>query len=420
MEDSIRVESIRIENVFGVKNLEFDPDGVSVIRGDNDTGKTSVLRAINLVLTGGQNMEALHKDSESGRVEFELSDGTRVWASLTENKIYYNVDGHPDLTARQFLDRIQDEISTNPIQILQARPRDRGQILLEALPMTVDPYSFEEAVSPLHNIGIEKPILHEDQHALEALGDKSSGVIGELYEKRQSLHGAKRDKEGAVNDLQEAVGDHDDPDPLKSEREKVNSDLEDLREAKDEAIQEVNDWEANQIEQIRKEAEERRSQRRDNFDGSISEKEVRRERLNEKIEQAERAQQTVETLQKRKEELEELSDRYDSLTEAIENLRSLRTDFQDDLPSGVALDEDGEIVNDDGIRFENWNEQSQVQFALRIAEMRMGDLPLIPLDGIEKVVGEQREQLIRFCKDSPAQFILTEAVAGEELSVEHA
>lgn len=125
--EQIHVEEIRIENVFGVRELAFDPDGVTVVRCDNDTGKTSVLRAISLLLGGGHDPEALHKEAEKGEVRFVLDDGTEVYARLTENDTYYRIDGREDVTARQLLEAIQDEISVNPIQILQARPQDRGQ-----------------------------------------------------------------------------------------------------------------------------------------------------------------------------------------------------------------------------------------------------------------------------------------------------
>lgn len=421
--DPLKVEEIRIQNVFGVRELQFDPDGVTVVRGDNDTGKTSVLRAISLLLGGGHDPEALRKGADSGKVEFELSDGTRVWASLTENGTYYKISGREDVTARELLNAIQDEVSVNPVQILQARPQDRGQILLEAMPMALDRKPVDDALSPLKGVvNVDPPseIANDDRHALEVLGDKSSGVIGDLYERRQELHGAKRDKEGTVSDLEKSVEQHEDPETLKGTRERISAEKEEIERQKKGAINQVNEWEKEEIERIRSEAKEKRDDVRETYQPQITELEKNRERIIEKIEQAERAEQTKEIIEERKDELGELEDRYERLTEAIENLRSLRTDFEDDLPRGVELDDDGEIVNEEGIRFEHWNEQTQVEFAMRIAEMRVGELPLIPLDGIENVVGEQREELIHFAKQSNAQFVLTEAVAGKDLTVEHA
>jgi len=421
MSDAIQVSRIRIENVFGITELEFDPDGVSVIRGDNDTGKTSVLRAISLLLGGGHDPEALRKGADSGEVRFQLEDGTEVWASLTENGTYYKIEGREDVTARQLLDQLQDEISVNPISIVQARPKDRGQILLEAMPMRVDPEDIESAFECISPSRYE-PTLGEirDKHALRILGDKSSGIIGDLYEQRQELHGAKRDKQGTVSDLQQSVEQHDDPEALKKEREQLTEDVNQLTHQKDEAIEAINDWEKQQIEKIREEAKKKREAQREEFDPEIKELEMKRERILEKIEQAKKAEQTKEIIEKRKAELGELEDRYERLSEAIENLRSLRNDFSDDLPQGVSVGDDGEIYDADGIPFENWNEERQVRFAARIAEMRKGKLGIIPIDGIEKLVGDQRAAFLQWARQSDAQFVLTEAVAGEELSVEHA
>jgi len=419
--DRMRVESIRIENVFGIRELEFDPDGVTVIRGDNETGKTSVLRAILLLLGGGHDEAALRKGAENGEVRFTLDDGTEVWASLTENGTYYKIDGRDDVTARQLLERLQDEISVNPIQILRARPQDRGQILLEAMPMRLDPDRLHQALRPLDGDWPGFPFSAEDlrnEHALEILGDNSGGAIGTLYEQRQELHGAKRDKQGTVSDLEKSVEQHDDPDGLREERDHVEKELEDLRAQKEEALEEVNEWEKAKIEEIRREAKKRRGNTRESYEERIEPYEAEKERLTERIEQAEKAEQTKEIIEERRQELADLEDRYDRLSDAIENLRALRTDFADDLPDGVQIADDGEILDEDGIRYEHWNEERQVRFAARIAEMRAGELKLIPIDGIEKLVGEQREAFLKRASESDAQFILTEAVAGKDLSVE--
>jgi DNA repair ATPase RecN len=418
--EQIHVEEIRIENVFGVRELAFDPDGVTVVRGDNDTGKTSVLRAISLLLGGGHDPEALHKEAEKGEVRFVLEDGTEVYARLTENDTYYRIDGREDVTARQLLEAIQDEISVNPIQILQARPQDRGQILLEAMPMTIGQDKINEATGMLDTDDWgELPDIDLDDHALEVLGDKSTGAIGTLYQKRQELHGAKRDKEGTVSDLQQSVKQHDDPETLKEKRQKVQQDLEARRQDKHESLDEVDEWEQQEIEKIREEAKMKREEAREHHDPIIESVRDTRERLTERIEQAEKAEQTKGIIEERKAELEELEDRYDRLSEAIENLRGLRTDFAEDLPEGVRVGDDGEIIGPEGIPFENWNEERQVRFAARIAEMRRGTLGLIPIDGIEKLVGEQREAFLKWARRSDAQFVLTEAVADEPLTVAH-
>lgn len=420
---SVRVENIRLENVFGVEFLEFDPDGVTILKGRNGSGKTSVIRALHQLFAGGQNEEALRKGTENGEVRLELDDGTEVWASVTENHIYYKTNVE-DMTGRQMIESLYDEISVNPISILEARPQDRGQILLEALPMRVDEDELYCALSPIEYMDldtIEEEYLDIDldDHALDVLGDNSSGVIGALADERQSMYGAKRNKEGTVNELEDSVGGLDKTsEELKEKRDATQEKLMKLRAEKQDDLDEVNSWEKKKIEEIRKKAKEKRDKVRDRHDADIKEAEAKRERLNEKIEQAERQQQTLETIEQRKKELEQLDERYSALSEAIDNLRDLKTSYRADLPEDVTIDE-GEIYDTDGIPFENWNEERKIRFATMIAEMRMGDLQIIPVDGIEKLVGEQRDLFLSWAEESPAQFILTEAVAGQSLTVEH-
>lgn len=417
----ISIEQIRIENVFGVRQLEFSPEGVTRIMGANETGKTSVLRAISLLLAGGHNPDALRKGTEKGEVRFRLDDGTEVYARLTKNDTYYRVEGRDDITARQLMNSIQDKISVNPVRILQARPKDRGQILLEAIPMQIDENALWEAIGEVPTADDLKITASDLQgHALEVLGDNSNGIIGKFYGQRQQLHGAKRDKQGTVSDLRQSVAQHDDPTEMRQTRSAIRDDIKQHQQEKEETIAAINEEEQNQIKAIRERAKERRESVREDFDPKIREQEKKKAAIQEKIEQAERAQQTKEIIQQRESELEDLESRYERLTQIIENLRSLRFGFAEDLPDGVQLDDDGELLNEEGVRFEHWNEQSKVFFAMRIAEMRAGDLPLIPLDGIESVVGKQRKELIAFAKESHAQFVFTEAVPGKGLSIESA
>ena len=419
---SIPVERIRLKNVFGVDRLDFDPDGVTVIKGRNGSGKTSVIRAIHRLMQGGQHPDMLKKGEEDGHVILQLADGVEVEASLTTKGTYYHLRGRDDMSARKLINTLTDEVAVNPISILKARAQDRGQILLEALPMRVEEDEIRSALAPLDQKTqdeISRKLPDLDGHALDVLGESSSGVIVVLSDERRSYYGAKRDKQGTVSDLEESVGeDVSNPDEIREKRREVNDQLRETKREESEALQEVDDWKEDQIQQIRYEAEERKSQIRHEHEGDLDKLKEKRAKLQERIEQAERQQQTRETIQQRKAELEELQDLYSSLTDAIENLRALKTDYRDDLPEDVYI-EDGEIYDSDDIPFETWNEERKIRFATMIAEMRMGDLQIIPIDGIEKLVGSQRELFMQWAEESPAQFIFTEAVAGQDLTVEH-
>lgn len=414
----MRVERIYCKNVFGIDELDFDPDGVSIIKGRNGAGKTSIIRAIRRLIEGGQHPDMLKKGEEKGEVTLSMDDGSELEVSVTEKGTYYHLRGRHDMSARQLIDALTDEVSVNPLSILQAKPTDRGRIVMESIPMSVDEERVREALAPAPDDAVDLSDIDLGGHALDVLGDNRSGLIGEVYEERRGLHKAKRDREGMIRDLKDAVGDTEDPESLKEKRQEVQGMLSQKREEKEAALDEVDNWEEARIKEIRKQAEERRDEIRDEHGDEIREMENERERLNEKISQAERNQQTRETLQKRREELEKLEARYDSLSDAIDNLRGLKVEFAEDLPQDVSIGPEGEIYDTDDIPFANWNEQRQVQFATMIAEMRMGDLQIIPIDGIEKLVGEKRELLLDWAAQSPAQFILTEAVE-QDLTVEH-
>lgn len=420
----VRAERIIIENVFGIEELAFDPDGVSIVRGRNGSGKTSVIRALHQLFEGGHDPDMLRKGEESGSVLVRLDDGTELEASLTEKGTYYHLRGRDDVTARKLIRQLTDEVSVNPIEILRARPKDRGQILLEAMPMRVDEDEVRDALSPYLSSGysfdfVPESYYDEDAHALDVLGDKGSGMIGNLSDERQGLYGAKRDKAGTVRDLKESVDeDAQDTDKLRQRGLALDEDISEAEDKLDEELQAVDDWKEKKIQEIRDEAEARKEEHRETYLPKINSLTEERARVKEKLETARRQQQTLETIQEREEELETLKEQYSILTRCIENLRDLKSSYRSDLPEDVYI-EDGEIYDADDIPFENWNEERKIRFATMIAEMRMGDLQIIPVDGIEKLVGEQRELFLRWAEESPAQFILTEAVEGQDLTVDH-
>jgi len=417
---SVRAEHIYLKNVFGVKELSFDPDGVSIIKGRNGSGKTSVIRAIHRLIEGGHHPDMLMKGTEDGQVTIELSDGSTVEASLTPKGTYYHLRGRNDVTARQLISDLTDEISVNPIEILRARPKDRGRLLLEAMPMRVSRDEVEEHLDPVPEVQKSMDWGHlESQHALTVLGDNSSGLIGELADERQALYGAKRDKEGTVRDLKQSLGEDEfTTDELQEEREEITRNISSAVEERDDALSEIEEWKEEKIQEIRSRAERKKQEARDRTQPKIESLKEDLGRIEEKLEQAQRQQQTRETVKEREEELQELQSRYSSLTNAIEGLRSLKRSYRSDLPEDVYI-EDGEIYDEEDIPFENWNEERKIRFATMIAEMRMGDLQIIPIDGIEKLVGTQREVFLNWAEQSPAQFILTEAVEGQDLTVEH-
>lgn len=447
---SLKATHIDIQNVFGVDHLEFDPNSVTVIEGPNDAGKTSVLKALQaLYAGGGWEDQALRKGERKGGVSivFEDDEGVEITVemSLTEKGTYYKIDHpDPDVTARSFIEGLKDQFAHNPIEILSARPKDRGQIMLEAIPMTVDTDAIQRLIQQYTNLTGDNIIVDnlESRHALEVLGNKKEGLIHQVYSARQSRHSIIRDKEGVINDLQEGiVEDLGNPDELADQVQELRDEIEDLqgrmsdqiegtrtqamektsslKEERDAKIREIEKEYSEKIGAVENKASREIETIRSEFSDAISEKKAEVKGLEATRDHAIEQENTTQTILKTKAELSEKKAVYDGLTEIIEELRSMRTSFRGNLPAGITVGSDGEIYDDEGVAFEHWNKQRQVQFAGRIAVERTGDLKLIPIDGIESLVGDKYEAFLEWADAIDAQWVLTRAVDTDQLIISH-
>ena len=78
-----KIAKIRINNILGIDELEFDAGQFNQISGPNGTGKTSVLEAIKATLRGGHDATLLRTGAEKGETVLVLDDGTEIAKRVT-------------------------------------------------------------------------------------------------------------------------------------------------------------------------------------------------------------------------------------------------------------------------------------------------------------------------------------------------
>jgi len=80
----MRLAHVRIHNILGIDELEFDAGAFTVIEGRNGGGKTSVLEALKSVVRGGEDVTLLRKGAAEGEVVWLFDDGTQARKRVTE------------------------------------------------------------------------------------------------------------------------------------------------------------------------------------------------------------------------------------------------------------------------------------------------------------------------------------------------
>lgn len=143
----LRITALEIRNLWGVAEAVIKPGQRNIIRGRNATGKTSVLKAIELALGGGTlgKYQRLGSDgppeivleisgpTDSIRIEREGDKPPKVLRRVGQSEAFEKVP-----QPASFLKGLFDTRGANPFLFLQASDDERAQLLLEALEVEMD------------------------------------------------------------------------------------------------------------------------------------------------------------------------------------------------------------------------------------------------------------------------------------------
>jgi hypothetical protein len=144
----LRVVSVQIRNVLGIEERAIAPDGRAVlVRGRNESGKTSLIRAVEATLSGGSLAKLQRVGSEEDpevvlvldgpgghfRVVKRGNDTVKVAARVGDSAAFEDVP-----RPQEFLTHLFDPVGANPVRFLMAADKDRARLLLEALDLKMD------------------------------------------------------------------------------------------------------------------------------------------------------------------------------------------------------------------------------------------------------------------------------------------
>ena len=129
----LHILEIAIENVKRLSAVHIKPDGESVvIGGRNAQGKSSVLDAITMALSGAKCAKPVHGDEDKGVVTIDLGDYV-VKRTFTPSGggtlTVTGADGAKFASPQKMLDALLGEISFDPLAFTRMKPKEQ----LEAL-----------------------------------------------------------------------------------------------------------------------------------------------------------------------------------------------------------------------------------------------------------------------------------------------
>lgn len=402
----VTINKLEIENVKRVKAVKLEPSatGLTIVGGNNNQGKTSVLDAIAWALGGNK-----YKPSQAQRegstippsLKITLSNGLIVERS-GKNSTLKVIDPSGNKAGQNLLDSFVEELAINLPKFMEQTSKEKAKTLLQIIgvgPQLAELEMQEKAkYDERHAIGViadqkekfakEQPYYPDAPKELVSISEliqQQQAILaknGENARKRQNLTRIENEYQGALADVERLSK------MLEEAREKEQGLAQDLdiarkdtQELIDESTQEIEDGIAN-IEQINLKV-------RANFNKDKAEEDAKGYR-----------------------------EQYKELDNVIAEIRKQKTDLltNADLPlPGLSVD-DGELLYL-GQRWDNMSGSQQLQVATAIVRKLKPECGFVLIDKLEQMDQLTLQKFGAWLEQEGLQAIATRVSTGGECSV---
>ena len=403
---TVKINKLEIENVKRVKAVKIEPtsNGLTILGGNNNQGKTSVLDAIAWALGGNK-----YKPSKAARdgsmnpptLRLELSNGLIV-ERKGKNSDLKVTDPSGQKAGQQLLDSFVEELALNLPKFIESSAKDKANTLLQIIGVGEKLWELDRKEEQLYNerrttgqiadqkkkYAAEQPQYPEAPNELVSIADlihEQQEILarnGENAKKRQN-------RENIVNEL------HLSESRLKQLKEQL---------AQEEATHEklMGDYIA-----ANKSIEDLVDESTEEIENSIA----NIEEINRKV----RANLDKE---KAEEDAKQYSSQYNDLSKQIQDVRDERTSLLDsaDLPLPGLSVEDGELVFE-GQKWDNMSGSQQLRVATAIVRKLKPECGFVLLDKLEQMDIPTLNEFGKWLESEGLQAIATRVSSGEECQI---
>lgn len=402
----VTINKLEIENVKRVKAVKLEPSatGLTIVGGNNNQGKTSVLDAIAWAL-GGNKFKPSQAQREGSTIppslKITLSNGLIVERS-GKNSTLKVIDPSGNKAGQNLLDSFVEELAINLPKFMEQTSKEKAKTLLQIIgvgPQLAELEMQEKAkYDERHAIGViadqkekfakEQPYYPEAPKELVSIAEliqQQQAILaknGENARKRQNLDVIENDYNFTLANVQRLEKE------LEEARAKEQALAQDLDIARkdvsvlvDESTQEIEDSIAN-IEQINLKV-------RANFDKDKAEEDAKGYR-----------------------------EQYKELDNVIADIRKQKTDLltNADLPlPGLSVD-DGELLYL-GQRWDNMSSSQQLQVATAIVRKLKPECGFVLIDKLEQMDQLTLQEFGAWLEQEGLQAIATRVSTGDECSI---
>lgn len=403
---AMKINKLEIENVKRVKAVKIQPSpaGLTIVGGNNNQGKTSVLDAIAWTLGGNK-----YKPSQATRegsvtpphLSIVMSNGLVV-ERRGKNSDLKVIDPNGQKGGQQLLNSFVEELAIDLPKFMESSSKEKAEILLQIIGVGDQLFELErseiEIYNSRHAIGQIKDQKEKFAKEMDYFPDapKEPVSITELVTQQQEIlarNGENQRKRQQVTEISQRF-------------EMESQQIENLR-------QQLTEMETKHAETI-KDLETAQKSAKDLQDESTAEL----EKNIAEIDEINRQVRVNLDKDKAEEDAVEYRNQYDALTKQIEDIRKKKSDLLVNaaLPLPGLSVADGELTYN-GMKWDNMSGSDQLKVSTAIVRKLKPDCGFILLDKLEQMDMQTLEQFGQWLEQEGLQAIATRVSTGDECSI---
>lgn len=405
-QESIKINSLELENVKRVKAVKLEPtvNGLTVVGGKNNQGKTSVLDAIAWAL-GGAKYKPSQAQREGSLVEpqlhIELSNGMVV-ERLGKNGTLKVTDPSGQKGNQSLLDGFISQFALDLPKFMEADKNTKAKILLQIIGVGDKLSAFDKQESELYNRRTEIGRIADQKKKYADEMVQWDGVpeeivsAAELIQQQQEILA----RNGRNQELRNQVKNLEAQKTLLEQRiEEAQKTLNAMHEQFAELMEKLSIANTN-AKDLQDESTAELEESIANIDSTNAKV---RDNLNK---------------QRAQEEADEYKRQYGDLTTQIEEVRKARMELLNgvEMPLEDLSVQDGELIYK-GQKWDNMSGSDQLKVATAIVRKTNPKCGFVLLDKLEQMDIDTMNEFGKWLQDNDLQAIATRVSTGDECSI---
>ena len=410
---SVKIMALEAENVKRIKAVALTPSptGLTIVGGNNNQGKTSVLDALAWALGGDRfRPDAAQRDGAvaPAHLKVRLSNGVVV-ERKGKNSTLTVTDPTGRRSGQQLLNAFIEPLALDLPRFMEASDKEKADILLRIIGIGTELHTRDLEIKALYDKRtFTGQLAAQKKHFAEELisypdAPEEPVSASDLIRQQQEILARNGENQRKRNQLDKLI---DEKNQLNFTLRDLDEKIEDLKEEYEQTQAKFTDLEK-QIFQARKSAAQLQDESTAELEASIRDIEETNRKVRANLEKS-----------RAEDEAARYASDYDKLTEVITRKRADRMALLNgaDLPLPELSVEDGALT----YKGKHWRDMSgsdQLRVAAAIVRRLNPDCGFVLLDKLEQMDSSTLQAFGQWLEQEGLQAIATRVSTGEECSI---